>query len=33
MQRAEADAEALLTQRKEADDAAFIAGIKQQFGL
>ena len=31
--RAGADAEALLTQRKNADDAAFIAGIKQQFGL
>ena len=31
--RAGADAEALLTQRKNADDATFIAGIKQQFGL
>ena len=31
--RAGADAEALLTHRKDADDATFIAGIKQQFGL
>lgn len=31
--RAGADAEALLTHRKDSDDATFIAGIKRQFGL
>ena len=31
--RAGADAEALLTHRKDADDATFIGGIRQQFGL
>ncbi|MCY3982710.1 MAG: SDR family oxidoreductase [Roseovarius sp.] len=31
--RAGDDAEALLTHRRNVDDAAFIAGIKQQFGL
>ena len=31
--RAGADAEVLLTNRKEFDDETFMAGIKQQFGL
>ena len=31
--RAGADAEMLLTNRKQADDASFIGGIKQNFGL
>ncbi len=31
--RAGADAEALLTHRRNADDETFMAGIRQQFGL